>query len=176
MKRSSRLALLIVNVVLDGTVAFLLVQLLVFHLYIKLKGMTTYEFIMRNKIRSGLSSAHKPTEPDNRHNQSVQIQREVRPDIENSSPPGGVSSRKVDNDLYGTEANLKQPPISKQSFIEDSVKPLTLPNVLFFPLCQQHWDSCIVLHFWQFSVPDPFRCWRTFPAFSCRFQMLCFVC
>lgn len=39
------------NTIIDGIVIFLLIQLLAFHIYLKIKGITTYEFITRHKIK-----------------------------------------------------------------------------------------------------------------------------
>jgi hypothetical protein len=51
MKEIDRKALLITNLIIDGMIIFLLFQLLCFHTYLAVKNMTTYEFIIRNKIK-----------------------------------------------------------------------------------------------------------------------------
>lgn len=50
-------AIIIVNVVVDGIVIVLLIQLLIFHAYLKVKGITTYEFITRHRVKPISKSA-----------------------------------------------------------------------------------------------------------------------
>lgn len=41
---------MIVNTVIAGTICILLTNLILFHIYIKYKGLTTYEYMIRKKI------------------------------------------------------------------------------------------------------------------------------
>lgn len=41
---------LIINIVVDGLIDFLLLQLILFHVYIGIKGITTYQYLTRNKV------------------------------------------------------------------------------------------------------------------------------
>lgn len=58
LKDIDRKALLISNIIVDGIVTLLLIQLLCFHAYLTVKGMTTYEFIVRNRVKPAKKLQH----------------------------------------------------------------------------------------------------------------------
>ena len=114
-----RMAIVITSLVIDALAVLLLIQLLIFHSYLSIRHMTTYEFIVRNKVRPlSVLSAFRNENEMNSHSKAV-VQTVIG---HASSRNWSENSRPVDAPILVEPISLKSEGIRKQESEVDMLR------------------------------------------------------